>query len=335
MIFPSGKRFGFLVVLLFVSFLVNAKEVPGKSNRLVNDYAGILSSSEREVMEAKLDTFEKYTDNQITIVLDSSLEGESLEKYSARLFNTWGIGQKDKNNGILIYAAMKDRKVQIETGTGLEKYVSNATCADIIDNYFTPAFKKGSYYLGLEIASFRLMIASSNADTAVPGNLGRKNAIVKNTWGDVETAYQRRSDIAHNLVPLANNEAGFDKSIIKDMKEAFTLVNKVYKDPHTDPFMLTVEGVKNFQDAQDTLGKAIAKFISAMENYPALKANRNFKTAVDELGNAKNRIVIERKKYNDAGKEYNETLKRNSARNIPQAFGYTPVGYFAPRRVTY
>ena len=75
--------------------------------------------------------------------------------------------------------------------------------------------------------------------------------------------------------------------------------------------------------------------VSAMENYPALQANRNFKTAVDELGNAKNRIVIERKKYNDAGKEYNETLKMNSARNIPQAFGYTPVGYFAPSRVTY
>ncbi len=331
MTFPSGKLFGFLAVLLFVSVLAKGKEVPGKPNRLVNDYAGILWSNEMESLEGKLDTFEKYTGNQIAIVLDSSLEGESLEKYSERLFNTWGIGQKDKNNGILIYAAMKDRKVQIEIGTGLEKYVSNATCAGIIDNYITPAFKRGSYHLGLEIASFRLMVSSSNADTAVLGNLERKDAMVKNIWGDVETAYQRRSDIAHNLIPIANSEAAFDKSIIKEMQAAFVLVNKVY----TDPSMLSAEEVKRFQDAQDSLEKALSEFLSASRNYPALQAKRNFKTLVDELGNAKNLIVIDRKKYNDAGKEYNEALKRNSSHNIPQAFGYMPVGYFAPRRVTY
>jgi uncharacterized protein len=144
-----------LLLLLFVSFAVFAKEIPSKPSpeRLVNDFAGVLSNEERNALEAKLVKYNDTTSTQITVVIENSLDGDDVFDYSFRLAQNWGIGQKGKNNGILIYVAVIDRKIRIQVGYGLEATVTDAAAKKIIEEVIKPQFKQGNYYQGISDAS--------------------------------------------------------------------------------------------------------------------------------------------------------------------------------------
>ncbi|MBN9298789.1 MAG: TPM domain-containing protein [Filimonas sp.] len=152
------KRFLFLALLLITRFSSFAQDVLPKPvpTRLVTDKAKLLSSIQVEDLERRLDAFADSTTIQVAIVTIPSLNGVDLESYALKLFNTWGIGQKDKNNGLLILVAAKERKVRIEVGFGLERYVTNDVAAAIIKNNIVPFFKKNQHYLGLLKASTAL-----------------------------------------------------------------------------------------------------------------------------------------------------------------------------------
>lgn len=132
-----------------------AKDVPARPQpaRLVNDYANALQPQEREALERKLDTYFDSTSTQIAVVIENSLEGDDLFDYSQRLATAWGIGEKGKNNGILIYVAISDRKARIHTGYGMEATITDALTTRIRQQYMNPNFKKGNYYEGLDEAT--------------------------------------------------------------------------------------------------------------------------------------------------------------------------------------
>lgn len=149
--------FGFL----FLSVISFAKEIPAKSDRLVNDYANVLSASEESALETKLRGYYDTTSTQIAVVLENSLEGDDLFDYCQRLATAWGIGEKGKNNGVLLYVAIGDRKARIHTGYGMEATITDAMSTRIRTQQMNPAFKAGNYYQGLDDASTTIMQLAS------------------------------------------------------------------------------------------------------------------------------------------------------------------------------
>lgn len=149
--------FGYLL-LSVISF---AKDIPAKPNRLVNDYANVLSASEESALETKLRGYYDSTSTQIAIVVENSLEGDDLFDYCQRLAEGWGIGEKGKNNGVLLYVAIGDRKARIHTGYGMEATITDAMSTRIRTQQMNPAFKAGNYYQGLDDASTTIMQLAS------------------------------------------------------------------------------------------------------------------------------------------------------------------------------
>lgn len=140
---------------------VSAKEIPAKANKLVNDFAGVLSSTDNSLLEAKLRGYEDTTSTQIAIVIEQSLDGDDIFDYCQRLAEGWGIGVKGKNNGILIYVAVADRKIRIHTGYGMEATITDALTTRIRTQQMNPAFKQGNFYQGLDAATTTIMQAAS------------------------------------------------------------------------------------------------------------------------------------------------------------------------------
>ncbi|MEM6697366.1 MAG: TPM domain-containing protein [Bacteroidota bacterium] len=141
------------LMLLLLQVAGAQKAIPPKSFQLVNDYARVLQSSEKRALERKLVAYNDSTSTQIAVVIDNSLQGEDIFDYSYRLAESWGIGQGEKNNGILIYVAFNDRKLWIQTGYGAEGFLPDAMAQQIIDGIITPAFKQQQYYRGLDRAT--------------------------------------------------------------------------------------------------------------------------------------------------------------------------------------
>lgn len=146
------------LLLLFLTFCWLAvgvgQNILPKPNppKLVNDAANVLSPEQRQILEQKLVALDDSTSNQIAVVLIPTLDGYEVQEYANKLFREWGIGNKGTNNGVLILAAIDDRKVWIEVGYGLEGAIPDIVASDIYRKKIVPAFKEGNYYRGIDDA---------------------------------------------------------------------------------------------------------------------------------------------------------------------------------------
>lgn len=149
------KIFFALAITLVFSSVLFSKEIPKKPVpfRLLVDNAGVLSQTEYQTLSYKLLVFYDSTSTQICIVIDKSLEGEDEFDYSQRLAQAWGIGQKEHNNGLLIYIAIQEKRVRIQVGYGLEPVITDAKSKEAIEEYMRPEFRKGNYFAGLDNAT--------------------------------------------------------------------------------------------------------------------------------------------------------------------------------------
>ncbi|MEW6610885.1 MAG: YgcG family protein [Patescibacteria group bacterium] len=138
-----------LVVLPFA--VIQAATYPSPQS-FVTDAAQLLTSEEKQTLEATLSDFKQQTGDEIAVVTIPSLEGEPIEDYAVKLFEQWGIGQKEKDNGLLILVAKEDRAVRIEVGYGLEPVINDAKAGRIIRDIMAPAFQKEQYGAGLQSA---------------------------------------------------------------------------------------------------------------------------------------------------------------------------------------
>lgn len=143
------KAFG-LVFSFFIVFVLQAKEVPPRPATAVADFKGLLSEYERTSLEAKLKVFNDTSSSAIVVVIDGSTEDEDIFGYSFKIAKSWGIGDKDKDNGVLLYIAFDDRKMFIQSGSGLEGVLPDAMLKRIIENVITPAFRDGQYFNGID-----------------------------------------------------------------------------------------------------------------------------------------------------------------------------------------
>ena len=149
---------GLIFFLLLVPAL--ALEVPERPDDRVTDKTGTLSRGEIAALEQKLAAFERETTNQIAVLLIPSLAGDSLEDYSIRLAEKWKIGQRGKNNGVILLVVKNDRKLRIEVGYGLEGALPDALGGTIIRNEIAPRFKDGHFYRGIDAGVTAIMAAT-------------------------------------------------------------------------------------------------------------------------------------------------------------------------------
>jgi uncharacterized protein len=147
-----------VALLLFAPFSAAAdrQSIPRLEGR-VTDVAKVLSEADRDRLSSLLARYERETSHQIAVLTIPSLLGESIESFSLRVANSWSIGHKDFNDGILITLAMKERRIRIELGLGMEKFITNATAQSIIETSMVPAFRNNDYAGGLESGLKQLM----------------------------------------------------------------------------------------------------------------------------------------------------------------------------------
>src|SRR6478672_5253052 len=122
----------------------------------VNDFAGVLKPAEREALEQRCKALREKTGAQLAVVTLKSLEGGQIDDFAVKLFKRWGIGDKEKKNGILLLVAIQDRKARIEVGYGLEPILPDALAGRILNEQLFPAFRQQRYADGLTAAVNRI-----------------------------------------------------------------------------------------------------------------------------------------------------------------------------------
>ncbi len=145
------KRFILLLILLTGFTALAQRDIPPRPSEQtsVYDEADMLSSSDESKLEQKLINYADTTSTQIVVVTIQTLEGEYEGTYAAHWAHEWGIGQSDKDNGLLVLVAQKERKIWITTGYGLEEYLTDAKTKEIIELIILPEFRNGDIYAGL------------------------------------------------------------------------------------------------------------------------------------------------------------------------------------------
>lgn len=144
-----------VVFLCWLGFAQAQFEIPEKPSKQtsVYDYIDLLSAGQEKDLEQKLIRYSDSTSTQIVVVVISSTEGENINFLGAQWGQKWGIGQADKDNGILVLLAKDDRRIAINTGYGAEGNLTDALSRRIIDNVIVPQFKQDNYYGGLNDGS--------------------------------------------------------------------------------------------------------------------------------------------------------------------------------------
>lgn len=131
--------------------LLGADTLPPAPTRYFNDYAGVVDAASGQKLNAKLEAFERSSSNQIVVAIFLSLpQNTFLEDFTVKTAQAWGVGEKKRDNGIVLFVFITDRKMRIEVGYGLEGRVPDSIAAAIIREQIRPAFKASNYALGIE-----------------------------------------------------------------------------------------------------------------------------------------------------------------------------------------
>ena len=144
-------------------------------------------------------------------------------------------------------------------------------------------------------------------------------------WSQVENVYQRRADLVPNLVALVKNYTEYEQGTLLEITEArakkaaaATVNMENYSECE----------LQNFQTAQDELGESLNHLIVSVENYPDLKANEEYLTLQAQLAGCENRILIERERFNETAKTYNQSVRKFPSSLIAKMFGFEKRPYF-------
>jgi uncharacterized protein len=165
------SRAALLFFALFACLRAFAADVPYLSGRVV-DNAEILGKDTKQKLAAQLKAHEQETTNQIAVLTVPSLEGESVESYAEQVFNNWKLGQKGKDNGVLVLVAPNERRMRIEVGYGLEGTLTDVAASRIIRNVMTPRFKEGNFDAGVA-EGVQAVIGQLTGSAALPADAPR------------------------------------------------------------------------------------------------------------------------------------------------------------------
>lgn len=147
---------------------------------------------------------------------------------------------------------------------------------------------------------------------------------VNAAWSNVETQYQRRSDLIPNLVNTVRGYAAHESQTLASVTEARAKATSI----NLSAGELTPERLAQFQQAQADVRSALGRLIAVAESYPDLKANQNFIELQSQLEGTENRIAVARKDFNDAARKYNVAVRRFPSNLVAALFGFDQKPYF-------
>jgi uncharacterized protein len=163
-------RLSILTIGLLLTWLGGAvgraKEVPYLTGR-VNDYAEMIDEAGEERIDSRLRSFEEATGAQVAVLTIESLDGDPLEDFSLRVVETWELGRKGVDDGVLLLVARDDRKMRIEVGYGLEGRLTDLQSGRILNNILRPAFRSGEFAAGIE-AGVDAIVATLEGEEVIP-----------------------------------------------------------------------------------------------------------------------------------------------------------------------
>lgn len=189
---PRGKAFVkniHLIALFLFSALaaIGGEAIPPVPLRYFNDYAGVVSPATVEELNRKLEEFERADSSQLLVVIFPKNEsGLPIEDYTVRVARAWRVGQRDKNNGAILFVFIQDRAMRLEVGYGLEGAIPDAVAKRIIDDVIAPFFRRGDYNGGLR-AGVDAMIAAARGEFQGSGKTvaeqrGRRRGPALSSW---------------------------------------------------------------------------------------------------------------------------------------------------------
>jgi LemA protein len=185
--------------------------------------------------------------------------------------------------------------------------------------------KKGcliSIVIVAALAIFALIIVSWG--TKIYNQMVAMNEQVTSQWGNVETQYQRRSDLIPNFVNTVKGAANFEQETLTQVIEARAKATSVT----VDPTNITPDQLQQFQEAQGQVSSALSRLMVVVEKYPELRATQNFRDLQVELEGTENRISVERRKFNDVARGYNTYIRRFPQSLLAGMFGFQSKPYF-------
>jgi len=152
--FPKTSIHALILFLLAGTGLYAQFEIPEKpavsEQTSLYDYIGLLEPAQARQLEQKLIRYSDSTSTQIVVAIIASTEGEDIQYLGVQWGHKWGIGQEKEDNGILVLLARDDRRIGINTGYGIEEFLTDALSKRIIETVIIPEFRNGDYYAGLD-----------------------------------------------------------------------------------------------------------------------------------------------------------------------------------------
>jgi uncharacterized protein len=168
-----------IIALLLLPARLVALEAPPLTGR-VNDLARLLSQESLQRLEQKLAAFERETSNQVVVLTLPSLQGDDIDQFSIRVAEAWKIGQKGRDNGVLLVIAQAERKVRIEVGMGLQGVLPDITAGRIIRDIMRPYLKSGNYDQGIAVGVDSI-IAATKGEFKGTGQPSRQHTAQKSS----------------------------------------------------------------------------------------------------------------------------------------------------------
>ncbi len=171
------QRHFIFTLLIFLSFLTSvslAQKLPPKPTQWVMDYADKLTPEQEQWLNRELRAYEDSTSNQIVVAIFPDAQGYPVEEFSIRLAEAWKVGQKGRDNGIILAVFLKERKIRIEVGYGLEDKVPDAIAIQIAQNVIAPYFREGKFFEGLRAGVEQLMQAAAGKYKGIPRKARKK-----------------------------------------------------------------------------------------------------------------------------------------------------------------
>ena len=184
-----------IALIIFGAFLlevsIKAEEYP-RSVGWVNDFAGVISPEYKSRLTSLINEVERKTTAEITVVTVKTVYPQSIDMYAVELFTQWDVGKEGKDNGVLIVAAIEDRKVWIEPGYGVEGILPDGLCGEIYRKVLKPNFQQGKFGKGLFLAV-----------AVIADKIGKEyNVEITGTERAPEISYGRKASPIRLLFPI-------------------------------------------------------------------------------------------------------------------------------------
>jgi LemA protein len=198
-------------------------------------------------------------------------------------------------------------------------------CITFVKNFKKIEMKKGCLISIIVVAFLALIVLGVVLwGTRVYNGMVTRQESVTSQWGNVETSYQRRSDLIPNFVNTVKGAANFEQTTLTQVIEARSKATSVT----IDPTKMTEENMQQFQQAQGQLSSALSRLMVVVERYPELKATQNFRDLQVELEGTENRINVERRKFNEVALSYNTYIRKFPQSFIAGMYGFQSKPYF-------